>query len=208
MYCRSWLRKKSVGHNKLQWALFWTELWNIFNNDILELKSIVKLTHWKNCQLNKDQIFIKENELNFKFSLKFGHFLQYSVLHMNISLEKKKKKSKFKGNFCKPFHTHYHNFGSLSSWLIMPKGSSQNTCFTDAFVSRLLLHDRMAKLDTQTVSSYVLKCLRGWTHASGQQEYQLTHPKQFKETLKNETILFVNYPINEPILGKMLLSQS
>lgn len=122
-------------------------------------------------------------------------------------LRTKKKQSKFKGNFCKPFNTHYHNFGSLSSWFLMPKGSSPNSYFTDAFVSRLLLHDRMAKLDTQVVSC-VLKCLRGWTYASGQQEYQLTHPKQFKETLKNETILFVNYPINEPILGKMLLSQS
>lgn len=95
----------------------------------------------------------------------------------------------------------------------MPKGSSPNSYFTDAFVwkgmpSRLLSHDRLAKLDTQAVSSYVLKCLRGWTYASGQPEYQLTHPKQFKETLKNETILFVNYPINEPIQGKMLLSQS
>lgn len=143
--CRSRLRIKIVRHDKLQWALFWTELWNIFNNAILELKSIVKLTHWKNCQLNKDQIFIKENELNYKFSLKFGHFLQYSVLHMNISLEKKKK-SKFKGNFCKPFNTHYHNFGSLSSCSLMPKGSSPNSYFTDAFVwkrmpSRLLSHD-------------------------------------------------------------------
>lgn len=62
-----------------------------------------------------------------------------------------------------------------------------------AFHTPLHSHNRTVKQHTNTLSLEVVKRMRIWTYASGQQEYQMTHPKQFKKPLKNETILFKEF---------------
>lgn len=110
-----------------------------------------------------------------------------------------KTNSKFKGKFSKPFFLYPLPFtsGSLSSCFVTPEGSSPSY-FADAYAYRGMLstlhsHSRTVKRHTNTVSLEAVKRTPIWTYASGQQEYQMTHPKQFKKPLKNETILFKEF---------------